>query len=246
MLWFKAWRESRARFALSAVLVAGFSVAGVVLRPGGFSFVPFRNPTYSGQIYNLIYSGTAKGMFAILVIFLGQGGLLRERATSTALFTLALPASRARLAVAQIGIGYLELAALALVPALLLPALSPLVHRTYPVAEALHFSVLWFGCGSLLFAAAYFLSTILSGEYTASVACIFALFLQAEIPEWPALQPYRLNILWTMGEFGTMHWDSQHLNLLPGPMPWVRLLTLSVIAWGLLAAAVRVTQRQDF
>ncbi len=34
-------------------------------------------------IYNLIFAGTAKGIFAILVIFLGLGGLQRERAHHT-------------------------------------------------------------------------------------------------------------------------------------------------------------------
>lgn len=241
MLWYKAWRESRIRFAMIALAVAAVCLYAVL-----FHDQDLHGRTYNEHIYNLIYSGTAKGVFAFLVIFLGLGGLLRERAHRTAIFTLALPVSRVRLILTQIAVGLAEMAALALLPALLISSLSPLVHQTFPLAEALHFSVLWFGCGTIIFASAFFLSVVFGGEYTAPVACYIALISQALVAQWAPLRPYRLNLLWTMGEFGTMRWDSQHNVLLSSPLPWVRLLIIALIASGLFALSARITQRQDF
>jgi hypothetical protein len=52
--------------------------------------------------------------------------------------------------------------------------------------------------------------------------------------------------MWTMGEFGTMHWNPQHNLLLSAPLPWARLLMILLIAFGMLALAERINQKQDF
>jgi len=239
MLWYKAWRESRTRFVVIAMTLVGFCLFAVL----------FRDPAsraYGERVRHLIYAGTAKGTFAMLVIFLGLGGLVRERKRRTAVFTLALPAGRLRLVVTQMAVGLLELAALSLVPALLIPLLSRLIHQYYPLAEALHFSILWFGCCSVIFALAFLLSVVLDGEYTAPVACYVALMLEVLISNWPSLRPYRLNLMWTMGDFGIMHWDPRHNLLLSPSLPWARLMMIVLIAFGMLALAARITQKQDF
>jgi ABC-2 type transport system permease protein len=251
MLWYKAWLESRARFLITACTLAVFCLCVVLFQnqiqdrgspiPSGL-----RSHFYSEHIYNLVFSGTAKGIFAILVIFLGLGGLLRERAHGTAIFTLALPVSRLRLAVSQIGIGLLELAVLALLPALLIPAVSPLVHQSYPFSQALQFSVLWFGCGTVIFAIAFFLSVVLGGEYTAPVTCFILLFLHTAIALWRPLKPYRINIFWTMGGVGMMHWGPQNTLVLSSPLPWMRLLIFELFAFAMIAMAARISQQQDF
>jgi hypothetical protein len=139
------------------------------------------------------------------------------------------------------------MAVLSLLPAILIPSLSILVHESYPLAEALHFTVLWFACGSIIFAAAFLTSVVLSGEYTAPVLCYVALMLQAIVTTTTALgQRYRPNLMWTMGEFGRMHWDSQHKLLMSDPLPWARLLIIILIALCMLALAARITNTQDF
>lgn len=251
MLWYKAWLESRLRFLITACTLALFCL-GVVLFQNQIqdrgSPIPsgLRSHFYSQHIYNLIFSGTAKGMFAILVIFLGLGGLLRERAHGTAILTLALPVSRLRLAVTQIIVGLTEMAVLALLPALLILAVSPLVHQSYPFSQALQFSVLWFGCGTVIFATAFFLSVILGGEYTAPVVCYILLFLHTAVALWGPIKPYRINIFWTMGGVGMMRWGPGNTLVLSSPLPWMRLLTIALIAFAMLGMATRITQRQDF
>ena len=75
------------------------------------------------------------------------------------------------------------------------------------------------------------------------MVCYVALMLQALIP---APGHTRLNLLWTMGDFGRMHWDPQHTLLISDPLPWARLLIIMLIALGTLVLAARITQRQDF
>ncbi len=251
MLWYKAWIESRTRFTLIAVALTLFC-AGVVLFHDQTeplltdALHGLRSRTFSEHVYRLVYSGTAKGMFAILVIFLGLGGLGRERTHGTAIYTLALPATRFQMVVTQMAVGLLELAVLSLLPAVVIPLLPELVHQYYPFAQALHFSVLWFCCGSIIFAVSFFLSVILAGEYTAPVACFLILILNAGVSSWPPVRDWRLNLMWTMGDFNTMHWDPELNLLLSAPLPWARLAVITFLTLCLLAAAVRSTRKQDF
>jgi ABC-type transport system involved in multi-copper enzyme maturation permease subunit len=251
MLWYKAWRESRTRFGIIALALIGFSLFVILFHRTIQSDLShplrgFRSDTYSEHVYKLMYSGTAKGMFAILVIFLGLGGLLREQTRRTAMFTLALPATRVQLVVTQIVVGLMELAALSLLPALLIPALSVFVNQHYSFMQALHFSILWFACGAMIFATAFLLSVLLRGEYLPAVACYVVLFLNLVISSWPSLLPHRLNLMWTMGEFGTMRWNPEHTHLLAGPLPEARLFTILLIALGMFVFAVYITEKQDF
>lgn len=251
MLLFKAWRESRARFLLSAATI-GTLCAGVVLFNSYIHDNPgqvlrgFRAATYSEHVYDFIYAGTGKGLFVMLMLFLGLGGLLRERRRGTAPITLALPVTRTQLIVTQIVVGVLEIVAIAALPLLLIPALSRAVGRSYPLSESLHFAILWLGGGLLVFGAAFLCSVLFAGEYTALIVAFLAVFAVPLVAQVSVLLPYQLNFLMTMGEFGTMHWNPEHTLLLPSPVPWIRLLVFCGISLTFLYAALAVTKRQDF
>lgn len=251
MLWLKGWHESRVRFLLIALTLSAVCAFAVLFEPYVQQHrlpVPLHtgNGAYSEYIYNLIFAGTAKGIFALLVIFLGLGGLQRERAQNTAGFTLALPVSRLRIVGTQIVVGILELAALALIPTILIPGLSTFVHRLYPLPVALHFSVLWFFGGLVIFAASFLLSVVTPGEYTAPVACYLVLVFHTLVAAWHPLASYRLSLMWIMGEFQVMRWDAAHNLLYPPPLSWPRISIMVLFSFLLLSAAVRVTHRQDF
>jgi len=250
-LLFKAWKESRTRFLLSAGTLAVLCAAVVLFNeemqrnPGQ---VPhgFRAATYNEHVYHFIYSGTAKGMFALLILFVGLGGFARERHRGTAPFTLALPATRTQMIVSQIAVGWAEITAMAAVPVLLVPTLSVLVHQSYPVSVSFHFALLWVAGGLMIFGLAYLSAVLFVGDYTALVVAFLTLFGVPLVARVPALQRYQLNFLMTMGEFGTMHWNAAHTQFLPSPMPWARVLVFGVIGVGLLWVALTVTRRQDF
>ena len=110
------------------------------------------------------------------MLFIGLGGLLRERRRGTAPFTLALPASRTHLILSQMAVGSLEVVAIAALPLLLIPTLSPLVHESYPVSESLHFALLWMAGGLMIFGASFLCSVLLSGDYTAMIVAFLDLF----------------------------------------------------------------------
>jgi ABC-2 type transport system permease protein len=250
-MWLKAWLESRARFLTIGLTLSIICIFAVLLEPyirqhQIFISLRTREGGYSEYIYSLIYAGSAKGLFALLVIFLGLGGLQRERAHRTAGFTLALPVSRFSVVGTQIAVGVLQLAALSLLPAILIPAISALTHRSYPLATSLHFCVLWFFGGLVIFAASFLLSVATPGEYTAPVACYLALVMHTLIAAWHKVSRFRLNLMWIMGEFQTMHWNSTHTLLQPPPLEVLRLLVLTLIAFALLSIAVSVAYRQDF
>ena len=252
MLWYKTWRESRMRFLLSAVALIAFCVFAVLYEPyiqaGGNIPIPLhlRKGAHSEYIYNLVYSGTAKGLFALLVIFLGLGGLQRERSHKAVGFTLALPVTRFRVIGTQFALGVIELGVLALLPAVLLPTLCPLTHQSFPWAEALHFSLLWFACGVVIYSFSFLLAVATVGEYTAPLACYIFLMVDSLVAQWQPLAPYRLNLMWRMGEFKTMHWDPSHTLLLPSSLSFTALFVMVLTSTALFAAALVVTNRQDF
>jgi ABC-2 type transport system permease protein len=250
-LLFKAWRESRTRFLLSAGTIA-MMCSVVVLFNAQIQANPeqvphgFRAATYNEHIYHFIYSGTTKGLFAILVLFNGLGGLLRERHRGTAVFTLALPVSRTQVILSQIVVGWAEIVTMATLPLLLIPTLSAVVHQSYPVAVSLHFALLWTAAGLMIFGLAFLSSVLFAGDYTGLTIAFLAMFGVPLAARLPALERYQLNFLMTMGEFGTMHWNVEHTMLLPSPMPWLRLAVFCCIALALLGMAVTVSTRQDF
>jgi len=238
MLWIKAWRETRTRFLLVAAILAAMCAWAVFFPQTGMDG---RHIDFRTSIYEFVYYGKAKGVFGILVIFMGTGGLLRERSLRTAAFTLSLPVSRLRLVAVPVTVGLAELAALALLPAMLLPILSILVGQTYPLPEALQFSILWFGFGSIIFAVAFFFSVIASGEFVAPAAAYLILMLQGYV----GLAIGMKFVLEAMSGLGTVYRGASG-NLVATGLPWGSLAAYSAAALILFAASGLITQRRDF
>jgi len=238
MLWIKAWRETRTRFLLIAAILAAIC-AWAVFFPQ--TEIDGRHIDFRTTVYQFVYYGKAKGVFGILVIFMGTGGLLRERSLHTAAFTLSLPVSRLRLIAVPAAVGLAELAALALLPAMLLPILSILVGQTYPLSEALQFSILWFGFGSAIFAVAFFFSVIAGGEFVAPVATYLVLMVQGYVG--PAIGTEF--ILKAMSGIGTVYRGASG-NVAATGLPWASLAAYSAAVLILLSVSGFVTQRRDF
>jgi hypothetical protein len=98
----------------------------------------------------------------------------------------------------------------------------------------------------MVFALAFLCSVLFAGEYTALIVAFLGLFAVPLVAQVRVLQPYRVNFLPIIGEFGTMHWNPEHTLLLPSPMAWIRLLVFLGITVALLYAALGLTKRQDF
>src|SRR6266404_8286694 len=123
MLWYKAWRESRVRFILSAAVLTFLCVSLMVRARTGFPPPERPDLPYSAWVWANIYGNFNPTVFIILVMVLGLGGLQRERPVGTAPFTLTLPVTRVRLISLRASVGLLQVAFLSLIPAMLIPTL---------------------------------------------------------------------------------------------------------------------------
>jgi ABC-type transport system involved in multi-copper enzyme maturation permease subunit len=180
--------------------------------------------------------------FELMVIFLGLGGLLRERAHHTAVFTLALPVSRVQLVTAQVSVGLAETTVLALLPALLIEPLSAVVHESWPIGESLRYSLLRFICGAFIFAVSFLLSVIVRGEYTAPVASFAALIMEGRVTQWvPSLRPWLLIPQATMNG----HWAYEGIRSINDPLPWPGLSVMMLISIALFAVVVQISQKES-
>ena len=218
MLWRKGWIESRTRFAVAAiVLTAACGLSVLFHEPvraalGRGSAVPL--DTYAAFVYRLVYQGFCRTMFMIFAFVLGLGGVLREQELGTSGFTLALPVSRRRLIVVRAVIALIELVALALVPALVIVGLSPVVGRSYPLTQALQFAGLWIAGGSALGATAFLASAVLGGEYTAFLVAWVVFFGETVSTQfirlrYPASSPYLFTVQEVMSGFRMRYFDAK-------------------------------------
>lgn len=248
-LLFKAWRESRGRFLISAALLAAICVFGVfcrgslmkVIMPGG----RFGGDPYVGYIYSLVYAGTARGLFVIMVMQLALGGLQRECLQRTVGFTLALPVSRARLVSAQALLGLVQVATLSVLPLVLLTVCSSLAQLRYPPAQMACFGLLWFAGGAVFFAVALLAATLFRSEYTAlTVTFVFTIFYPMA-GLFSLLNRYPLNIHHIMSGVRMRYFDV-HTALLVGAPPWALLACMLAIAAALIGVAIQITRRRDY
>ena len=242
MLWYKAWRESRVRFLLILVFMTAYCILDIFYFKYGHPVPSFAR--YAVYVWFYINNKMRAISSFIYIPLLGMGGLLWERGRGTAPLSLSLPASRTRLVGVRSAVGLVQMAAIAIVPAILVPALSPVVGESYPVSAAFHFAILWTVYGSAAFAIAFLFSTVCEGQYTALVGSFITIIV--------------LNVLLAQTRFSTTGLlsgterpvataaDVRAFSGLPSPFPWLALFSIAIVACGLLALAIKITQRQDF
>jgi ABC-type transport system involved in multi-copper enzyme maturation permease subunit len=243
MLLYKTWKDSQDRFFAGVLALIAYCAVGVLFHgqiADSFS-VRLVGDSYGRYVGSIVLGGPGKMVFVLTVIFLGVGGLLRERSHNTAIFTLALPVSRGQLVSAHGAIGLAELSVLAFIPAMSIPALSVLAHQSYPMGQALRYGLMRLVCGAFLFALSFLFSVVLKGAYTAPMACLFTLYLQAQVAWWRPLRPYNLNPLRTMDG----GWNLGPLRNINGPLPWRSLSIMILMALVFFVAADRITQKHD-
>ncbi|MEO8562318.1 MAG: hypothetical protein ABI601_09610 [bacterium] len=245
MLWYKAWRESRVRFLASSVALAVICASFVFLHRDvspGMSDEPLTYPVY---IWHITYKGYLRELFLFLTIFLGLGGLTRERDLHTIGYTLALPVSRFRLLAVRSAVGAVEVVLLATLPAILLPVLSPLVGQTYPPSQAWGFAILWATVGTLTYAMGLLASVLFGGEFTAPVAACSGLLGYSLLADMSGAKRYLSDIHDVMSGLD-MPYFTEQTGLLSGPLPWATLLAVTLGTALLVVIGLCVTNRQDF
>jgi ABC-2 type transport system permease protein len=245
VLWNKMWRESLARFAISATALFWLCMAVVIVQDEIRSHLA--NTSYASYIWGAIYKANVSDIFILLVMVLGLGGLLQERAQGTISFTLSLPVSRSRLIVVRAAVGFVEVALLALIPALAIPVMSVFVGEHYPIEYALQSSLLWTICGSVFFAVSLFFSALMPGAYVPMVASVVATLLYSVIADLPALERFEsASLIDVMQRTDTLsRTDGIYATPAWASLPWLSLAVFGVVACGLVWAACGVANRWD-
>jgi len=246
MLWYKAWRESRTRFWACALALGAICATIVLFRRDVSTGMSDGEPlTYATYIWRIAYKGYVRDLFVLIAIFLGLGGLTRERDHRTAGFTLALPVSRFSLLATRTVVGCAEVLILAAVPAILLPALSVLMGEPYPTSQAWGFAVLWATVGLLVHAIGILSSVLFAGEFTAPIAACFGLIAYSLLSDMSGPGRYLTDIHDVMSGIG-MAYFTERIGMLTGPLPWSTLLDVLLGAATLVALGACIANRQDF
>jgi hypothetical protein len=255
MLWYKSWMETRWRFLIGLALLMCSAAAIVLTYPQVVKLLPLatkldlsgeigRRVTesvdlardYRGYVWSQWFRKNMMQMWALFAMLLGTGGLLSQTSGGGTLFTLSLPATRNRLLGIRAATGLAELLVLAIVPSLVLPALSGSVGQTYGMADALVYSACMFIAGAVFFSLTFLLSTVFTDVWrplliVLCAATALALFGQV----FPDVTRYGL--YWVMSAEGYFRGSG---------LPWLGLVASAAVSVAMLYAATINIARQDF
>jgi len=253
MLWRKAWMETRWRFLIGLAVLFCSAGSSVLLYPQVMKLlpmVPAADPSspivgqireaavlmrsYRGYIFAQWFRQNLSQLWTIMAALLGSGGLLTQGA---ALFTLSLPISRAQLSGVRALVGLGELLALAVLPTLLVPVLSPAVGQSYQVGEALVHAVCLFVAGTVFFSLAFLLSTAFADVWRPLLLSLAVAVALASV-EQLFFHPLSIH-----GIFGLMSGDTYFRT---GGLPWLGLLASAAASAAMLWLATISISRRDF
>jgi ABC-2 type transport system permease protein len=255
MLCYKAWLETRWRFLIGLLLLMCSAAAAVFTYPKVVALLPMVDHVdlsgeigrrikeaadiqreYRGYIWYEWFGQNHTHLAVIFAVLLGTGGLLAQAPGGSALFTLSLPVSRARLLAVRAAIGLVELAALAVAPALLLPLLSPAVGQAYSLTDALVHSGCLFVVSGMFFSLAFLLSTAFNDIWRPLlIAFVVVAALAVADQVFRSLSSY--------GVFGLMSGEAYFRTARP---PWAGLVASTAASAAMLYGSVLNIERQDF
>ena len=255
MLFYKSWLETRWRFAIGLLLLAGSAVEVVFIYPKVMQLMPLvpmngaggelgrriregaaLASTYRGYVWSQWMRQNLTQMGTLFAVLLGTGGLVPQGSRGAALFTLSLPASRSRLVGVRAAAGLAEFFVLAFVPCLLIPLLSPAVGESYASGSAIVHGLCAFVAGAVFFSLALLLSTVFGDLWRPLlITCTVAAALALCEPFVPGLARYGLFQVMS----GAMYFRS-------GVLPWGGLGTSAAVTLALLYAARINFARHDF
>ena len=253
MLWYKAWLETRWRFvtglllgvAFAALTVMAYRALGTLQVDLSEVPAPFRRAaeeglalagTYRGYVWSQWFGKSLLNVWTFFAVLIGVGGVVTETSRGSALWTLSLPATRARLLGVRASVGALELLLIALVPSLLVPVFSRAVGQTYPPGDVLIHALTAFAGGLSFYGLSLLLSTLFADQLKPVVIGLglaFALSLAALLS--PEVARYSV--------FSVMSGEKYFRE---GVVPWAGLIAYLAVAAASYFAALRVLERRDF
>lgn len=244
MLIYKAWLETRWRF-----------LAGLVLLAAIITYTVFQAPTvikareqfrgehilYAQYIWILLYKGYFQALWILAAVMLSLGGLWREKSSGVAGFTLSLPVSRRRLVLLRSAVGAAEAITLAIIPCILIWAISPLAGFSYPLREAVSHSILIAGGGLVFYGWGQLLSHLMQGEFstpTLALSVCLVLFIAFKLLRLETYNPFDL--------MSGRYYLDPNTFLLYGALPWLPFSVFLVITIVLVIASIKIAEVRNF
>ncbi|HJP87334.1 MAG TPA: hypothetical protein VJ852_15180 [Gemmatimonadaceae bacterium] len=241
----KAWLESKARFVATAIVLAILGVSTVLRAPAtiaGFERIHRgEQMSYPLYIWLSLPHGFLQFLWIIAAVILGLGGLLREDAIGSAGFSLGLPVSRRTHVLTRAAVGAAEAVALGFIPGLIVVILSPLIHRSYPLSQALMFGAMFVLAGLVFFAVGFLLSHLLRGEYSApavGLAAIAAFYILTKLPS--------LEFLSVFDAMDGKRVLVGHTFFLGSEFPIAQIVTSLIIAAAFVVLSIARVNARDF
>jgi hypothetical protein len=246
MLRYKSWLDTQLWFflglmALSAQVVAiymSYPMDPVTSFPNGALGVTaaemtrLRTGEFRGYIWLRWFSTMMLLIWPVFVIRLAGTGLEESSGRE---YLLSLPATRRRIALSRLTVSMLQIAAITILPSLLVCAMAPLQGQRYPIADALvHSAILMVG-GLGLFGLTMFLRVLTRdiAAYVVMGSLIFLVGLFTFIVR--EFTPYSI--------FRVMNGADYFFN---HHVPWTGLATSATIGCALIWLSIRIVERRDF
>ena len=190
---------------------------------------------YRSYIWSQWFRQTMRELWALFAVLLGTGGLLAQASRGGAIFTLALPVSRGRLLAVRAAAALAELLILALVPALMIPLLSPAIGQRYSPTDAIVHGTCLLIAGSTLFSFTFLLSTVFKDVWRPPLITLCLAVLVRLLEQSFGLEHVSLLAVMTAEPY--FHGEG---------VPWLGLIATASASAALLYAATRNIARQDF
>ena len=255
MLWYKAWMETRWRFLIGLALLMCSALAVIFAYPKVVRLMPMASSintgggligqqireaielsrNYRGYVWSQWFSQNLIQTWTLLATILGSGGLLAEASSGAALFTLSLPVSRSRILGTRAALGLGQLFALALVPSILIPLLSPAVGASYAVVDALVHTICLFVAGAVFFSLAFLLSTVFADFWR---PLLISIGIAAALAVYSKFLPaFSIDVIRVM---------TGQLYFYTGALPWAGLALSAAASAAFLYCATWNIARHDF
>jgi hypothetical protein len=246
MLRYKAWLDTRLWFCLGLTLLSAqvlalyvsYPMDPVTSYPNGAlgvtatEMTSLRDGEFRGYIWLRWFSTTMILIWPVFAIRLAGTGLEDPGGRE---YLLSLPATRRRIAGARLVVSAAQIAALAIVPSLLVCAMAPLRGQHYPVGDAvMHSAILLVGSLGLLGLTMFL--RLMTTDVVAYVA-VGAVFVLLGLFTFVAAGFTPYSIFRVMN--GADYFFNRHV-------PWTGLAASATAGCGLIWLSIRTVERRDF